>query len=43
MKVKINNKVNIIYSQSSLFIFIMNYFNIILPDNVDPFFNMYLL
>ena len=38
--VKINplfNKVNIKYSQSSLFIFIMEYFNISLPDNIDPF------
>ena len=31
------NKVNIKYSQSSLFIFIMNYFNITSPDNIDPF------
>ena len=31
------NKVNIKYSQSSLFIFIMNYFNLTSPDNIDPF------
>jgi hypothetical protein len=40
MQVKNNplfNKVNIKYSQSSLFIFIMNYFNLSLPDNIDPF------
>lgn len=40
MPVKINplfNKVNIKYSQSSLFIFIMNYFNLTSPDNIDPF------
>jgi hypothetical protein len=32
MPVKNNHKVNIKYSQSSLFIFIMNYFNITSPD-----------
>lgn len=31
------NKVNIKYSQSSLFIFIMNYFNLTSPDNLTPF------